>query len=64
MILQPYDMEVRAGTFHPATTVRGTTGTTPYIRFGNHAFLVLGALALAAAWFLGRNYRKKKPQVE
>lgn len=41
-------------------TVRGTTGMTPYIRFGNYAFLVLGGLALAAAWFFGRNYRKKK----
>ncbi|MFC4930430.1 apolipoprotein N-acyltransferase [Massilia sp. GCM10023247] len=45
-------------------TVRGTSGMTPYIRFGNYAFLVLGALALAAAWFLGRNYRKKKPHGE
>ena len=41
-------------------TVRGTAGMTPYIRFGNLAFLALGGLALAAAWFFGRNYRKKK----
>ena len=44
-------------------TVRGTTGMTPFIRFGNYAFLVLGALALLGAWFSGRNYRKKKANV-
>ena len=41
-------------------TVRGTTGMTPFIRFGNYGFLLLGALALAGAWFSGRHYRKKK----
>ena len=40
-----------------SATVRGTAGMTPYIRFGNVAFLLLGALALAAAWLFGRNYR-------
>jgi len=39
-------------------TVRGTSGFTPFVRFGNLAFLLLGALALAGAWFAGRNYRK------
>ena len=41
-------------------TVRGTTGMTPYIRFGNPGFLLLSALALAGALLAGRNYRKKK----
>ena len=27
VILQPYDMEVGAGTFHPATTLRATAKT-------------------------------------
>jgi apolipoprotein N-acyltransferase len=43
--------------------VQGTAGMTPYIRFGNYTFLTLGALALAAAWLFGRNYRKKKANV-
>ena len=47
-----------------SATVRGTTGMTPYIRFGNYAFLLLGALALLGAWFSGRNYRKKKANAE
>jgi apolipoprotein N-acyltransferase len=38
-------------------TVRGTTGMTPYIRFGNALFLILGAVALGAAWIAGRRYR-------
>ena len=29
VILQPYDMEVGAGTFHPATTLR-SLGTKPW----------------------------------
>ena len=29
LILQPYDMEVGAGTFHPATTLRAL-GATPW----------------------------------
>jgi apolipoprotein N-acyltransferase len=41
-----------------AATVQGMRGSTPYIRFGNALFLVLGALALAGAWISGRNYRK------
>jgi apolipoprotein N-acyltransferase len=45
-------------------SVRGTAGMTPYIRFGNAAFLLLGALALLGAWFSGRHYRKKKANVE
>lgn len=40
-------------------TLRGTTGMTPYIRFGNYAFLFLGACALLGAWIAGRRYRKK-----
>ncbi|OON60672.1 apolipoprotein N-acyltransferase [Massilia sp. KIM] len=40
-------------------TVRGTTGMTPYVRFGNALFLILGAVALGAAWFAGRRYRGK-----
>jgi apolipoprotein N-acyltransferase len=47
-----------------AATVQGTAGMTPYIRFGNVLFLTLGALALAAACFSGRNYRKKKANLE
>jgi apolipoprotein N-acyltransferase len=43
-----------------ASTVQGTTGMTPFIRFGNLGFLVLGAFALLGAWFAGRNYRQKK----
>ncbi|QNA91167.1 apolipoprotein N-acyltransferase [Massilia sp. Dwa41.01b] len=46
-----------------SATVRGTAGMTPYIRFGNALFLLLGALALAAAWFSGRKYRLKKANV-
>ncbi len=42
-----------------AATVRGTEGFTPYIRFGNLAFLLLGGLMLAGAWFAGRSYRQK-----
>jgi apolipoprotein N-acyltransferase len=45
-------------------TVRGTTGMTPFIRFGNYAFLLLGALALAGAWLSGRHYRKKKANAQ
>ncbi|MEO7497103.1 MAG: apolipoprotein N-acyltransferase [Massilia sp.] len=41
-----------------AAQVQGMAGLTPYIRFGNAGFLLLGALALAAAWLAGRNYRK------
>jgi len=41
-------------------TLRGSEGLTPFIRFGNYAFLLLCALALAGAWFSGRHYRKKK----
>jgi apolipoprotein N-acyltransferase len=44
--------------------VQGMRGMTPYIRFGNAAFLLLGALALAAACFSGRNYRKKNANLE
>jgi apolipoprotein N-acyltransferase len=47
-----------------AAQVQGMAGMTPYIRFGNLAFLLLGALALLGAWFSGRNYRKKKTNLE
>lgn len=40
-----------------AATVRGTEGMTPYIRFGNAAFLLLGGLMLAGAWLAGRRYQ-------
>ncbi|WP_426174417.1 apolipoprotein N-acyltransferase [Massilia sp. TWR1-2-2] len=37
--------------------VQGMEGMTPYIRFGNLGFLLLGALGLAAAWLSGRKFR-------
>jgi apolipoprotein N-acyltransferase len=37
-----------------SATVQGTTGMTPYIRFGNYLFLGLGLLGLAGAWLSGR----------
>ncbi|MGB9110009.1 MAG: apolipoprotein N-acyltransferase [Telluria sp.] len=40
--------------------VQGMAGSTPYIRFGNLAFLALGALMLAGAWLSGR-MRKRRP---
>jgi len=40
-------------------TVRGTEGLTPYVRFGNYAFLLLGGLMLLGAWFAGRRYRQR-----
>jgi apolipoprotein N-acyltransferase len=40
-----------------AATVQGMAGTTPYIAFGNRLFLAISALALAAAWLLGRRRR-------
>ncbi|HEX8404115.1 MAG TPA: apolipoprotein N-acyltransferase [Duganella sp.] len=43
-----------------SATVRGTAGFTPYIRFGNLAFLALGGLMLLGAWFAGRRYRSRK----
>ena len=45
-------------------TVRGTSGMTPFIRFGNATFLLLGAVALLGAWFWGRHYRKKKANAQ
>jgi apolipoprotein N-acyltransferase len=39
-------------------TVRGTTGNTPYIRFGNLLFLALGALLLGGAWVAGRRRQR------
>jgi apolipoprotein N-acyltransferase len=41
-----------------AANVQGMTGLTPYIRFGNASFLLLAALALAAAWLSGKKSRK------
>ena len=43
-----------------AASVRGTEGFTPYIRFGNLAFLLLGGLMLAGAWYRGKRYRSRK----
>ncbi len=40
-----------------AAMVQGTSGQTPYIRFGNKSVLALILLALAGAWFMGRNRR-------
>ena len=40
-----------------AATVRGTEGFTPYVRFGNAAFLLLGAAMLLGAWIAGRRYK-------
>ena len=45
-----------------AATVQGMQGTTPYIRFGNALFLVWCALALGAAWLMGRKYRQTRSQ--
>lgn len=42
-----------------SATVRGTAGFTPYVRFGNFAFLLLGGLMLVGAWVAGRRYRKQ-----
>jgi apolipoprotein N-acyltransferase len=40
--------------------VQGMAGNTPYIRFGNLAFLALGALMLGGAWLAGRSRRQPK----
>jgi apolipoprotein N-acyltransferase len=40
--------------------VQGMAGSTPYIRFGNLAFLALGALMLLGAWLAGRSRRMPK----
>jgi len=40
--------------------VQGMAGSTPYIRFGNLAFLTLGALMLLGAWLTGRSRRMPK----
>jgi apolipoprotein N-acyltransferase len=45
-----------------AAKVQGMEGMTPYIRFGNFGFLLLGALSLAAAWVSGRKYRQNAAQ--
>lgn len=42
-----------------AVTVRGTAGLTPYVRFGNLAFLLLGGLMLLGAWLAGHRYKNK-----
>lgn len=42
--------------------VQGMQGSTPYIRFGNALFLLLSALALGAAWLMGRKYRQTLSQ--
>jgi apolipoprotein N-acyltransferase len=41
-----------------AARVQGMTGMTPFIRFGSYGFLLLGAMALLAAWFSGRRYAR------
>jgi apolipoprotein N-acyltransferase len=51
-VLPPYHRGVLSA------QVQGMQGLTPYIRFGNLLFLALSALALAAAWICGRNFRK------
>ena len=45
-----------------AAKVQGMAGSTPYIRYGNLGFLLLGAMALAAAWFSGSRYRRAQPK--
>ena len=55
-VLPPYQRGVLSA------RVQGMEGYTPYIRFGNYLFLALGALALAAAWFSGRSFRKAAAQ--
>jgi apolipoprotein N-acyltransferase len=42
--------------------VQGMAGSTPYIRFGNLLFLLLGALLLAGAWLLGRGRRARRAE--
>jgi len=49
IILQPYDMEVGAGTFHPATTLRAHFGTgETTVLFIGPGHIPLGLLAEAA----------------
>ncbi len=43
-------------------TVQGMAGSTPYIRFGNLGFLLLGALALGASWLSGRRHAKNRAE--
>jgi apolipoprotein N-acyltransferase len=43
-----------------AASVQGTSGTTPYILYGNGSMIALALLALAAAWFSGLKNRKKQ----
>jgi apolipoprotein N-acyltransferase len=40
------------------TRVQGMAGLTPFIRVGSYGFLLLGAMALLAAWFSGRRYAR------
>ncbi len=40
--------------------VQGMAGMTPFIRVGSFGFLILGALALFAAWLSGRQYARAK----
>jgi apolipoprotein N-acyltransferase len=43
-----------------AASVQGMAGMTPYIRFGDRIFFTMFALALGAAWILGRRRLQKK----
>ena len=48
VILQPYDMEVGAGTFHPATTLRalGLMRYGALHMFSHHAARLMGAMVI------------------
>ena len=67
VLLQPYDMEVGAGTSHTATFLRaivthdvpGRSGETPYVRWGNYAVLALCALLVATAFGAARARRTR-----
>ena len=41
--------------------VWGRSGTTPFVRWGNHAFLVLAAAMIAIAVLVARGTRRQTP---